>query len=73
MRNPEVLGVTGDPIVSSDVRHCTQSLLVDLHGITCCGDHLLKVLGWQESLGHAHRVSDVVSLYHELDAGKEAR
>jgi len=66
--------VTHDPIVSSDVRGCRQSLLVDLGATLKAGSRLVKVLAWHESLGHAARILDVAALYHELDgAGVQTR
>lgn len=64
---PDLIGTVADPIVSSDVRGCSQSLLVDLMGTLRAGRRMVKVLGWHESLGHARRVLDVVALYAELD------
>ncbi len=64
---PALLQVTEDPIVSSDVRGCAQSLLVDLQATMRAGARMVKVLGWHESLGHAYRIMDLVKLYHGLD------
>jgi glyceraldehyde 3-phosphate dehydrogenase len=66
---PDVIGVARDPIVSSDVKGCSQSLLVDLVGTMQAGSRMVKILGWHETLGHARRVLDVVGLYADLDAG----
>ena len=66
--NASLIRITDDPIVSSDVRNCSQSLLVDLKGTMKAGDNLIKLLGWHESLGHAHRVLDVVKHYTDLSA-----
>lgn len=63
---PRLLAVTHDPIVSSDVIGCRQSVLVDLPGTLCSGNGLLKVIGWHESLGYAARILDLVRAYAEL-------
>ena len=69
--NPGLYAVTADPIVSSDVRGVTQSLLVDRSGIMKAGDNLIKVLIWHEVLGHASRILDVAKLYDDLDASAQ--
>ncbi|MEM1437298.1 MAG: glyceraldehyde-3-phosphate dehydrogenase, partial [Pseudomonadota bacterium] len=66
--HPALLQVTDDPIVSSDVRGCPQSLLVDMQATMRAGERLVKVLAWHESLGHAHRIMDVLKLYGTLDS-----
>ena len=66
---PELIAATGDPIVSSDVKGCPQSILVDLKGTLKAGSKLIKVLAWHESLGHARRILDLAALYAGLDAG----
>lgn len=68
---PELIAVTHDPIVSSDVRGRSQSILVDLQGTLVAGAKLTKLLAWHETLGHARRILDVASLYAALDS--EAR
>ena len=65
---PELVGATEDPIVSSDVKGCRQSLLVDLKGTLKAGERLVKLLAWHESLGHARRILDLAALYADLDA-----
>ena len=67
-REPELIAVTPDPIVSSDVKGCSQSLLVDLKGTLKAGSNLVKLLAWHESLGHARRILDIAGLYSELAA-----
>ena len=66
---PELIAATRDPIVSSDVKGCSQSILVDLKGTLQAGSKLVKVLAWHESLGHARRILDLAALYAGLDAG----
>ena len=67
-RYPRLLQVTDDPIVSSDVIGNPCSLLFDLQGTIKAGRHIVKVLGWYESLGHAARLLDVVRLYAGLES-----
>jgi glyceraldehyde 3-phosphate dehydrogenase len=64
---PMLIGVTDDPIVSSDVIGCRQSLLFDSQATLKAGKRIVKVLAWYESLGHACRVLDVVRHYSRLD------
>ncbi len=64
---PELIETTADPIVSSDVRGCGSSLLVDLKGCMPAGSRMLKILAWHESLGHARRILDVIRAYSGLD------
>ena len=64
---PALIGATDDPIVSSDVIGCRQSLLFDARATIKAGKRIVKVLAWYESLGHACRVLDVVRRYSRLD------
>lgn len=64
---PELIETIDDPIVSSDVRGCSKSLLVDLKGSMAAGSNMLKILAWHESLGHARRILDVIQAYSKLD------
>jgi glyceraldehyde 3-phosphate dehydrogenase len=66
--HPTLIGVTDDPIVSSDVIGCRQSLLFDSLATIKAGKRIIKVLAWYESLGHACRVLEVVRHYGRLDA-----
>ena len=68
---PELIAATGDPIVSSDVKGCSQSILVDLKGTLKAGSKLVKVLAWHESLGHARRILDLAALYAGLDSAPD--
>jgi len=61
--HPLLIGITDDPIVSSDVIGCRQSLLFDSQATLKAGKNIVKVLAWYESLGHACRVLDVVRHY----------
>ena len=67
---PALIGVTEDPIVSSDVIGCRQSLLFDCQATSRAGKRLLKALAWYETLGHACRVLDVVRTYARLGGGE---
>ena len=69
---PDIVDVTDDPIVSTDVLGSTLSLLYDMKGTEKAGQHIIKALGWYENLGHAARLLDVVRLYHHLDAREAA-
>jgi len=68
-QHPDLIGITDDPIVSSDVIGCRQSLLFDAGATIKAGKKIVKVLAWYESLGHACRVLDVVRQYSKLDGG----
>lgn len=63
---PELLGLAADPIVSSDVIGCRQSLLFDTQATQRAGRRMLKTLGWYETLGHAARVLEVARAYAAL-------
>ena len=65
--HPDLIGVTDDPIVSSDVIGCRQSLLFDSRATIKAGKKIVKLLAWYESLGHACRVLEVVRQYGSLD------
>ena len=71
--DPRRIAVTEDPIVSSDVHGCSQSILVDSQGTLRSGERLVKVLGWHESLGHARSILELASLYAALDEGRTAQ
>ncbi|MBI2179216.1 MAG: glyceraldehyde-3-phosphate dehydrogenase, partial [Deltaproteobacteria bacterium] len=70
---PALIGATDDPIVSSDVIGCRQSLLFDARATIKAGKRIVKVLAWYESLGHACRVLDVVRQYGRLDGSGGAK
>jgi glyceraldehyde 3-phosphate dehydrogenase len=69
---PSLIAVAKDPIVSSDVIGCRQSLLFDLPATLKAGRRLIKMLAWHESRGHAARILDVLAHYATLDAGARA-
>ena len=67
-RSPELIAVARDPIVSSDVIGCPQSLLFDSQATMTAGQRIIKTLAWYETLGHANRILDVLTTYARLDA-----
>ena len=71
-KNPGIIGVVEDPIVSSDVIGSSLSLLFDTKGTIKAGANTIKTLSWYENLGHAARLLDVVRLYNTLDQQREA-
>ena len=71
-RQPGIIGVVEDPIVSSDVIGNPLSLLFDTKGTIKAGANTVKTLSWYENLGHAARLLDVVRLYKQLDQQQEA-
>jgi len=66
-REPDLIGVAHDPIVSSDVIGCWQSVLFDLHATMKAGKSMIKTLSWHESRGHANRILDVIERYAKLN------
>ena len=70
---PTLIATTSDPIVSSDVKGSNKSLLVDLAGSMVAGSSMVKLLAWHETLGHAHRILDVVSAYQAMDKTRITR
>ena len=65
---PELIQVSEDPIVSSDVIGHSCTVLFDAPGTIKAGSRMIKLLGWYENLGHAARLLDVARLYTELEA-----
>ena len=72
-KHPRLISATSDPIVSSDVIGCRQSLLFDSRATLKAGRRIVKVLVWYESLGQACRVLDVLRLYSGLEGRGGAR
>ena len=70
---PALIGINDDPIVSSDVIGCRQSLLFDTRATIKAGKKIVKVLAWYESLGHACRLLDVIRHYNILDGSGGAK
>jgi glyceraldehyde 3-phosphate dehydrogenase len=67
---PELVQVSEDPIVSSDVIGQSCTVLFDAPGTIKAGSRMIKLLGWYENLGHAARLLDVARLYTELEAAE---
>ena len=65
---PELIQVSEDPIVSSDVIGQSCTVLFDAPGTIKAGRRMIKLLGWYENLGHAARLLDVARLYTEMEA-----
>ena len=65
---PELIQVSEDPIVSSDVIGQSCTVLFDAPGTIKAGSRMIKLLGWYENLGHAARLLDVARLYTEMEA-----
>lgn len=64
---PRLIETVDDPVVSSDVKGSTKSLVVDLQGTLVAGKRTVKLLAWHETLGHAERILDVASHYTQID------
>ena len=69
--NPDIIGITNDPVVSSDIIGDPRSLVFDIKGTLKAGENLIKVLGWYDN-GHCHamRILDVVENYSKLGGSK---
>ena len=69
--NPDIIGITNDPVVSSDVIGDPRSVLFDTKGTLKAGKNLIKVLGWYDN-GHCHamRILDVVENYSVIGGSK---
>lgn len=65
--SPGYIETVEDPIVSSDIKGSSASVILDLQATLKAGTHTFKVLGWHETLGHARRILDVASLYSKID------
>ena len=65
--NPDIIGVTSDPIVSSDIIGDPRSLVFDVKATMKGGNSLVKVLAWYDN-GHCHavRILDVIKAYSKL-------
>ena len=69
--NPQLIGVTEDPVVSSDVIGNSRSLVFDLGATLKAGSNMVKVLGWyDDGLCHAARIMDVINSYVALEGSK---
>ena len=69
--NPNIIGITNDPVVSSDVIGNPRSVVFDIQGTLKAGENLIKVLGWYDN-GHCHamRILDVIETYSKLGGSK---
>jgi hypothetical protein len=47
-------------------------LLVDLKGSMRVGPRLFKLIGWHGSLGHAHRITQLMVNYSDIDKADHA-
>tara|TARA_A100000164_G_scaffold204237_1_gene181222 strand:+ start:1202 stop:2206 length:1005 start_codon:yes stop_codon:yes gene_type:complete len=65
---PDIVKVTTDPIVSSDVVGMKESFVFDRLGTLKIGDNMVKTLAWYDNgYNHARRILDVILLYRNLD------
>jgi glyceraldehyde 3-phosphate dehydrogenase len=65
---PDIIEVTDDPIVSSDVIHNRHSLVVDSQATMKTTGKLIKTLGWYDNgWGHAARLIDLIYAYAQFD------
>ena len=70
-RQPLLIDTTDDPIVSSDVKGRSQSLLFDLQGTMKAGKRMMKLIAWHETLGHSQRILDVAGIYADFDGNAQ--
>ncbi|MBC8256158.1 MAG: glyceraldehyde-3-phosphate dehydrogenase [Candidatus Marinimicrobia bacterium] len=71
-KRPELIEITHDPIVSSDVIGNRHSIVFDTLATLKSGSNLVKTLSWYDNgLSHACRILDVIRLYHNLDMKEE--
>ena len=68
---PDVIGITNDPVVSSDIIGDPRSLVFDTRATLKAGSNMIKVLGWYDN-GHCHatRILDIVRSYSKLKGFK---
>lgn len=67
--NADIIGITNDPIVSSDVIGSPHSLIFDTQATMQTKGRLLKTLAWYDNgMGHAARILDVIQAYNGLDS-----
>lgn len=65
---PDLIEVTDDPIVSSDVLGNTHSILFDTKATMKTPFRIMKTISWYDNgLGHASRILDIVLAYRALD------
>ena len=69
-RIPDILGVTADPIVSSDIIGDTHSVVFDQQATMVTQRGMAKIIGWYDNgWGHAARILDTLKAYDRLEAG----
>lgn len=67
LKFPDIIKVTSDPIVSSDVIGMKESFVFDRLGTLKVGDNMVKTLAWYDNgYNHARSILDVISLYKDL-------
>ena len=65
---PDIIGITNDPIVSSDIIGDPRSLVFDINATMKAGNSFIKILAWYDN-GHCHamRILDVIKAYSKLE------
>jgi glyceraldehyde 3-phosphate dehydrogenase len=67
-QTPNLIEVMEDPIVSTDVIGNSHSLVYDVKAAMKSGSRLFKAIGWYHGyLSLAHRIKDLMLLYHQND------
>lgn len=67
-KNADIIGITDDPIVSSDVIGSRHSLIFDTQATMQTTGRLLKTLAWYDnSMGHAARILELIQAYDALN------
>jgi len=70
--NPNIIGITNDPIVSSDIIGDPRSLVFDTQATLKAGDNLVKLLGWYDNgYCHATRILDIIQSYAQLEGSNK--
>jgi glyceraldehyde 3-phosphate dehydrogenase len=65
---PDIIEVTDDPIVSSDVIGNRHSLIFDAKATMKTSGRFIKVIGWYDNgWGHAARILDIIRAYSQLN------
>jgi len=63
-----IVGYTDDPIVSSDVIGCSESMVYDSRAAMAIGDNLLKTLCWYDNgWGFSKRILETIDAYTKLE------
>ncbi|MBE0641674.1 MAG: glyceraldehyde-3-phosphate dehydrogenase [Bacteroidales bacterium] len=71
---PELIEITRDPIVSTDVIGTSASLVYDVDAAMKSGKRLFKAIAWYHGyLSLAYRIKELMLLYHENDKKGGAR